>query len=70
MNKVLPIIIGLLLVARVGVLASNDWPGFRGRDAGVAPDHPDLPDSWSETGERRVESRHPGPGVELPSRLG
>ncbi len=49
MNKVLPIIIGLLLVARVGVLASNDWPGFRGRDAGVAPDHPDLPDSWSET---------------------
>ena len=32
-----------------GVFASDQWPQFRGSDAGVAPDHPDLPDRWSDT---------------------
>ena len=39
----------LLLVPPLGMLASDDWPQFRGSDAGVAPDHPDLPDRWSAT---------------------
>ena len=33
----------------VASLAAEDWPRFRGLQAGVAPDHPDLPDTWSPT---------------------
>ena len=29
--------------------ANDDWPQFRGTAAGVAEDHPDLPETWSET---------------------
>jgi outer membrane protein assembly factor BamB len=32
-----------------GVSANDEWPMFRGIDAGVATDHPDLPEHWSET---------------------
>lgn len=29
--------------------ASEQWPQFRGMQAGVAPDDPALPDTWSRT---------------------
>lgn len=29
--------------------AGEQWPRFRGPEAGVAPDHPDLPERWSTT---------------------
>jgi outer membrane protein assembly factor BamB len=38
--------VGALLTASI---AADDWPQFRGGQAGVAPDHPDLPDTWSRT---------------------
>ena len=38
-----------LLLALPVALAGSDWPRFRGLEAGVAPDHPDLPERWSET---------------------
>ena len=39
----------LLLLAPAAASAAGEWPQFRGREAGVAPDHPDLPDRWSAT---------------------
>ena len=39
----------LLLLAPAAAPAAGEWPQFRGREAGVAPDHPDLPDRWSAT---------------------
>jgi len=38
-------IVGALTVAS----ASDQWPRFRGLDAGIAADHPALPDRWSRT---------------------
>ena len=48
MNRLLLTTVALLLALPVA-LAGNDWPRFRGLEAGVAPDHPDLPERWSET---------------------
>ena len=59
----------LLLVvfgAPVGLDAGADWPQFRGSDAGVAPDHPDLPDRWSETENVRWKVDIPGLGWSSP----
>jgi hypothetical protein len=39
----------LALVTAASVLAADDWPQFRGTRAGVAPDDPNLPETWSET---------------------
>ena len=41
--------VGLTVLTLAGVSASDRWPQFRSSDAGVAADHPDLPDTWSET---------------------
>ena len=52
MTRVAALAVGtvcMLVLSSVGALAENDWPQFRGLNAGVAPDHPDLPDVWSET---------------------
>ena len=38
-----------LLALAVAPLVGEDWPQFRGTQAGVGQDHPDLPDSWSPT---------------------
>ena len=52
MSRVVSIALGILWtlgVCSVSGWANNDWPQFRGMDAGVAQDHPDLPNTWSET---------------------
>jgi outer membrane protein assembly factor BamB len=41
--------------------ATDNWPGFRGPDAGVAADDPALPDTWSET--ENVVWKTPIPGM-------
>jgi outer membrane protein assembly factor BamB len=41
--------------------ATDNWPGFRGPDAGVAADDPALPDTWSET--ENVVWKMPIPGM-------
>ena len=48
MREVALIVVWLMLSSS-GVSANDEWPMFRGINAGVAADHPDLPDHWSET---------------------
>ena len=36
-------------LALAGLSASDQWPQFRGPQAGVVADDPALPDAWSET---------------------
>ena len=49
---------------------AQNWPQFRGAQAGVAPDDPRLPDTWSDDRERRLENRHSRPQLELAGRVG
>src|SRR6202171_4389316 len=39
-------VIGLVALAFAGMSADNNWPQFRGLQAGVAADDPALPDTW------------------------
>ncbi len=56
-----------MLLVTVGALgAADEWPQFRGRMAGVAPDHPDLPDTWSATQNVRWATPIPGLGWSSP----
>ena len=48
MNRSVVVTVGLTLLALVSPSAEQ-WPQFRGSHAGVADDHPTLPESWSET---------------------
>ncbi len=47
-------------------LAAQEWPQFRGRMAGVAVDHPDLPETWSTTENVRWVVDIPGVGWSSP----
>ena len=49
MRRISLVTVGLTWLALAAVPAANQWPQFRGSDAGVASDHPALPHSWSET---------------------
>jgi len=49
MRRVRVAIVGVVLATGIGLSAADQWPQFRGPRAGVAPDDPALPDSWSET---------------------
>jgi len=46
--------------------ATDNWPGFRGPDAGVAADDPALPDTWSETENIVWKTSIPGMGWSSP----
>lgn len=48
------------------VLGAQHWPRFRGDMAGVAADHPDLPDSWSTTENVAWVTSIPGLGWSSP----
>ena len=41
--------LALALAAASSGINAQEWPRFRGNDAGVAPDDPALPDTWSQT---------------------
>ena len=45
----LVVTVGFTLLAVVSASAIEQWPQFRGSNAGVADDHPTLPETWSET---------------------
>ena len=47
-------------------VVAEDWPRFRGTQAGVAADHPDLPDRWSPTENVAWKSDIPGIGWSSP----
>jgi hypothetical protein len=56
----------LLVLAAEAVDRAQDWPHFRGRQAGVAPDNPSLPDTWSETQNVAWKLEIPGRGWSSP----
>ena len=49
MTRAVIVTVGLTLLALKVVSATDQWPQFRGVQAGVAADDPTLPDTWSET---------------------
>ena len=64
MRRVL--LIPIVLFVALATLAAEDWPQFRGSQAGVGADHPDLPDSWSTTENVRWRVDVPGLGWSSP----
>jgi outer membrane protein assembly factor BamB len=60
--------IAALLLTLTGATAAADdiWPGFRGRNAGVAADDPRLPDTWSTTENVAWKAEIPGLGWSSP----
>ncbi len=62
---------GLLSIALIALIAlpalsASEWPRFRGTDDGVAADHPDLPETWSETENVKWRADIPGLGWSSP----
>ena len=58
--------LGAALLTASFTLQAQEWPRFRGNDAGVAADDPSLPDRWSQT-ENVVWTRSiPGLGWSSP----
>jgi outer membrane protein assembly factor BamB len=53
-------------LALTSVSASEQWPQFRGRMAGEAPDNPKLPDAWSTTENVVWKADVPGIGWSSP----
>ena len=56
----------VFVLAAGTVTSSQEWPQFRGRHAGVAPDDPALPDTWSETQNVAWKIDIPGRGWSSP----
>jgi outer membrane protein assembly factor BamB len=65
-RAVLALAVWLATLAAPIAINADDWPQFRGRQAGVAPDHPDLPDTWSQTENVRWSREIPGTGWSSP----
>jgi outer membrane protein assembly factor BamB len=60
------VIVGLMLLSLAGASAADQWPQFRGRQAGVADDDPALPDRWSESENVAWKIDLPGQGWSSP----
>ena len=54
------------LVSLAASVSAADWPQFRGVQGGVAPDHPSLPETWSETENVAWKVDIPGRGWSSP----
>jgi outer membrane protein assembly factor BamB len=65
-SRSLIVTVGLTLLALNGVSATDQWPQFRGPQAGVADDDPALPDTWSETENVVWKIDIPGQGWSSP----
>ena len=59
------VIIGVTLLTLTGA-ATDQWPQFRGPAAGVIPDDPALPETWSETENVVWKTTIPGLGWSSP----
>jgi hypothetical protein len=55
-----------LLLAHAASGSAQNWPQFRGEQAGVAADDPSLPDTWSETLNVAWKIEIPGRGWSSP----
>ena len=60
------VVLTTALVVASGLVFAEDWPRFRGTDAGVGADHPDLPDTWSTTENVRWNADVSGLGWSSP----
>jgi hypothetical protein len=58
--------VGCALLALVNLSASDQWPQFRGTNAGSVADDPALPDTWSETENVVWKTDIPGSGWSSP----
>src|SRR5262245_44551327 len=56
----------LVTLSLTGAAATDQWPQFRGPNAGVAADDPLLPDTWSETENVIWKTSVPGMGWSSP----
>ena len=61
MYRALIVALGLMLLSLTGTAQTEQWPKFRGPNAGAIPDDPNLPDTWSET--ENVVWKTPIPGM-------
>lgn len=66
MKRIAMIVAGLLFLTLTGMSATDQWPQFRGPQAGVIPDDPALPDKWSETENVVWKAAIPGMGWSSP----
>jgi outer membrane protein assembly factor BamB len=66
MNRVAILTAGIALFALQPLPAADQWPQFRGLQAGVAADDPTLPDTWSETDNIAWKTSIPGLGWSSP----
>jgi outer membrane protein assembly factor BamB len=66
MMRALLIALALTCAALTGLRASDEWPQFRGLQAGVVADDPNLPETWSETENVAWKTDIPGLGWSSP----
>src|SRR5688572_16018991 len=66
MKRAAMIAAGLAFVTVTGLSATDQWPRFRGLQAGVIADDPALPESWSDTENVVWKTTIPGLGWSSP----
>jgi len=66
MARVASLAFALALTALTPLAADDQWPRFRGANAGPIPDDPALPDTWSETENVVWKTDIPGLGWSSP----
>ena len=66
MRHVLAGLAVIVISAASVTLGAQHWPQFRGTMAGVAPDHPNLPETWSTTENVAWVADIPGIGWSSP----
>ena len=66
MGRSIVVTLGLTLLTLRAVSATDQWPQFRGLQAGVADDDPALPDAWSEMDNVVWKVSVPGQGWSSP----
>ena len=66
MRRVVTATAGLTVLAMTSVFAADQWPQFRGPQAGVVADDPALPEAWSETTNVKWKIDVPGLGWSSP----
>ena len=64
--RVLIVGVSLLVFSLAGAAQTDQWPKFRGPNAGVVADDPGLPDTWSETENVVWKTSVPGLGWSSP----
>src|SRR5262245_56959053 len=66
MQRVFITTVAVLVFSLTGASATDQWPKFRGPNAGVIPDDPNLPETWSEKENVVWKTDIPGMGWSSP----